>query len=204
MRTVFSITVMITALLAANAAQHSSTTNHVDRLLERPNLKGVASVHVESTTFIAVWTETPQDQTLEIYEMPKYPAVKLVSRFRDKDVPWQSLTGIQDGAVAGFQIRRTTGEGWFGSTLVYFYVNGKFEKVFESGSKAELLDLNGDGFPAALEYVGDKSDTSCKAKINIWKNERYNYFATVPLSQLFSPETKRRIKAFLKPEAKDR
>ena len=199
MKKVFAILLAFASALAANATQRTSNASRVDQLLDAPGLRGVASVRVGSTTFIAVWTETPQDQTLEIYGMriSKLPAAQLIDRFKDHGFPWQSLTAVQDGAVAGFQVRRTTGEGWFGATLVYFYVDGKFKKVFESGDVAELFDLNGDGYPEALEYRGDKSDPSCRVKISVWKNNRYQPLGTVPLSRLFSIQIRNRIQRFL-------
>jgi hypothetical protein len=185
------------------ATQRTSKASRVDQLLDTPRLRGVASVRVGSTTFIAVWTETPQDQTLEIYGMriSKYPAVQLIDEFKDHGFPWQSLTAIQDGAVAGFQVRRTTGESWFGATMVYFYVGGRFKKVFESGDEAELFDLTGDGYPEALEYQGDKADPASKVKISVWKNNRYQYLTTVPVTELYSSETRSKITRFLQSAA---
>jgi hypothetical protein len=204
------IAVILVALVSAFAPkqmERKSDRTRVDQLLDRPDLRGVASVHIDSAKarFIAIWTENPQSQTLEIYEMSKYPTVRLVNQFEDRDVPFQSLTAIQDGAVAGFQVRRTTGEDWFGATLLYFYVAGKFMKVFETGDVAELLDVNGDGYPEVLEYQGDRSDPSCKVKISVWKDDKYQYLTTVPLSQLFLRRTRNRISQFLKsaPNAND-
>jgi hypothetical protein len=194
------IAVILVALVSAFAptqqVERKSDRTRVDQLLDRADLKGVASVRVDPATFIAIWTENPQSQTLEIYEMSKYPSVRLVNRFEDRDVPFQSLTAIQDGAVAGFQVRREVGEGWFGATLVYFYVAGKFRKVFETGDIAELLDVDGNGYPEALEYQGGKDDPACKVKISVWKDDKYQYLMTVPLSQLFLPDTRRKISHF--------
>jgi hypothetical protein len=166
----------------------------IDQLLNDPTFRGVASVRVESTTYIGLWTENPQSQKLQIFEMDKYPAVKLVAEFKDPDVRWQSLTAIQDGAVAGFQVRRTTGEGWFGATTAYFYMDGRFRKVFESGNVAEFVDLDGDGYPEALEYKGEKSDPACRVKISAWRKGKYQFIGTVPVSQLFSFQTRKRTR----------
>jgi hypothetical protein len=193
------IAIILTALVSALAPKQMETkseSTRVDQLLDRADFRGVASVHVESERFIAVWTGDAGHETLEIYAMKKYPNVRLVNQFEDRDIPFQSLTAIQDGAVAGFQIRRTAGEDWFGATLLYFYVAGKFKKVFETGDVAELLDVNGDGYPEVLEYQGDRSDPASKVKISVWKDDKYQYLATVPLSRLFLPSTRNRISQF--------
>jgi hypothetical protein len=195
-----TIAVIVVALVSAfppkQQVEPKSERTRVDQLLDRADLKGVASVHVDRATFIAIWTENPHSQTLEIYEVSKYPTVRLVNRFEDHDVPFQSLTAIQEGAVAGFQVRREVGEGWFGATLLYFYVGGKFGKVFETGDIAELLDVNGDGYPEVLEYHGGKDDPACKVTISVWRDHKYQYLMTVPLGQLFLRDTRKRISQF--------
>jgi hypothetical protein len=193
--------IFILIIGSANAiapVQRTTEASRVDQLLDTPSLKGVASVRIQPATFIAVWTKTPQDQTLEIYEMQKYPTVRLINKFKDRDVPWQSLTAIQDGAVAGFQIRRTTGEGWLGTTLIYLYVEGQFKKVFESGNEAELFDLTGDGYPEVIEYEGDKGSRRAQVRISAWKNNQYHYVMMVPIDKLSSTETRKTIKQFLR------
>jgi hypothetical protein len=190
-------------MLPATTTQVESNAKRVDQILGSPGLRGVASVRVGSTIFIAVWVESPQAHALEIYGMKpsKYPDVQLVVELKDNGFPWQSITAVQDGAVAGFLVRRTAGEGWFGASVLYLYVEGRFKKVFESGSVADLLDLNGDGYPEVLEYQGDKADSGAKVKISVWKNDRYHYLATVPLTQLYSSKIKNRIDRFLQPTA---
>src|SRR5450432_4167874 len=117
-------------MLPAAAMQLESNAKRVDQILGVPGLRGVASVRVGSTTFIAVWVETPQAQALEIYAMKpsKYPDVELVVELKDNGFPWQSITAVQDGAVAGFLVRRTAGEGWFGASALYLYVEGSFQE----------------------------------------------------------------------------
>jgi hypothetical protein len=187
-----NIAVILVALVSASPPkkqiERKSESTRVDQLLDRSDFRGVASVHVESERFIALWTGDAGDQTLEIYTMKKYPTVRLVNQFTNPEVPFQSLTAVQDGA-AGFLLRRTAPEGWFGGTIVYFYVRGTFRKVFEYEDEAELLDLTG-------EYQGGKDDPACKVKIIVWKDDKYQYLMTVPLSQLFSPATRKRILQF--------
>lgn len=197
MKQLLVVFLLIGNVLAVNYGQHESKVFNLPQVLGNPNVREVASVRLGATMFIGTWSETPQDQVLRIYEMSEYPNVHLINEFEDHDVPWQSLTAIQDAAVIGFQVRRTTGEGWFGATLVYLYVQGEFKKVFESGALAEMFDLNGDGYPEALEYQDDKSNLKCRVKINVWKDDRYQYVMTVPLDRLVSSETRKRIDQFL-------
>jgi|GEM_PF-2540898 len=199
MKPFLSILLAFANMLSANAVQRESPAKRIDQILATPGLRGVASVRVGSTIFIAVWVDSTGAQALKIYGMKpnKYPDVDLVVELKDDGFPWQSITAVQDGAVAGFLVRRTAGEGWFGASVLYLYVEGRFKKVFESGSVAELFDLNGDGYPEVLEYQGDKADSGAKVKISVWKNDRYQYLATVPLTHLYSSETKNRIARFL-------
>ncbi len=156
MKQTLAILLAFVGALVAHTTQSKSTAGRVDQLLDAPGLRGVASVRVESAIFFGVWTETPRDQALKIYGMKRNnPTVQLIDEFKDDGVPWQSVTAIQDSAIVGFQVRRATGEGWCGATLIYFYVGGHFRKVFESGDVAELFDLTGDGYPHMLEYRGD-------------------------------------------------
>jgi hypothetical protein len=150
MKMIAIILVALVSALAPTQVERKSESTRVDQLLDRSDFRGVASVLIGSERFIAVWTGDAGDQKLEIYGMKKYPTVRLVNQFTNPEVPFQSLTAVQDGAVAGFQLRRDAPEGWFGGTIVYFYVQGSFRKVFESEDEAELLDVNGDGYPEAL------------------------------------------------------
>jgi hypothetical protein len=132
-----------------------------------PDVKGIASFRTEGRIYVGVWRQSEQKNLLEIYSSQKLSAGERVASFEDDGVYWQSLSSISDGALVGFKIRTTVGEGWFGATKLYVYDGGEFRKVFDSGEVSEVLDLNGDGYPEVIEFLGSQSNPNDEVRISV-------------------------------------
>jgi hypothetical protein len=160
-----------------------------------PDIKGVASIRTEGHTYLAVWRKTPQKNGLDIYDSHQCTESSRVATFEDTGVWWQSLSAIGDGAVLGFKIRTTVGEGWYGATKLFMYDGKKFHKSFESGEISEVTDLDGDGFPEVLEFLGDKGNAAGRVRVYIWRESRFDMLTTVAASELYSSKLRARLKS---------
>lgn len=153
---------------------------------ELPDTKGVASIRANGHMYLAVWRHSPQKDSLEIYSSGQCTDANRVASFDDPGIWWQSLSAIEDGAVVGFQVRSTAGEGWYGATKLFMYDGKQFRKSYDSGEISEVTDLNGDGFPEVLEFLSDKGNPIGKVNIYIWRRDKFDMLTTVAAGELHS------------------
>lgn len=146
--------------------------------------KGLASIRSDGRTYVAVWNQTDRNNRLDIYD--SLGCTNRIAEFSDNGVWWQSISAIPDGALLGFQVRSTAGEGWFGSTKLFLYDGHTFVKAFDSGEEAELLDLNGDGYPEIVEFLDGRGTPSGRVRINAWGGKSFHPVATVKAVDMFS------------------
>jgi hypothetical protein len=153
---------------------------------ESTDVRGVASIRGDKT-YLAVWRHSDYQETLDIYAGLQCKDEERVAHFEDKGISWQSLSAIEDSAVLGFRVRSEVGEGWFGATKLFIYDGKMFIDAFESGEIAEVIDLDGDGYPEVVEFLGDKGRPSGKVRVWVWQTERFKLLTTVTASDLYSP-----------------
>lgn len=153
--------------------------------------KGLASIRSDGRTYLAVWSQTDQENRLDIYD--SLACTNRISQFSDNGVWWQSMSAIPDGALLGFLIRSTAGEGWFGSTKLFLYDGHTFIKAFESGEEAELIDLNGDGYREVVEYLDGRGTPTGRVRINAWGPKGFRPVLTVKAADIFSTTVFRQL-----------
>jgi hypothetical protein len=170
-----------------------------------PDVKGVASIR-GAKTYLAVWKQTrpfPVD-TLDIYEGLQCKAESRVAHFEDKETSWQSLSAVEDSVVLGFRVRTEAGDGWFGWTKLFMFDGKKFYKAFESGETAEVIDLNGDGYPEVVEFLSGEGPPDGKARVWVWQKDRFVVLTTVGVSELYSQKLFSLLSGFAKKDAERR
>ncbi|MGB7624952.1 MAG: FG-GAP repeat protein [Terriglobia bacterium] len=153
---------------------------------ELPNIKGVASIRTEGRMYLAIWRHTAEKDLLDIYDSHQCTESSRVASFEDTGIWWQSLSAIEDGAIVGFQVRTTVEEGWYGATKLFMYDGKKFNKSYASGEISEVTDLNGDGFPEVLEFLGNKGDPTGKVRVHVWRGSTFDMLTTVTANKLYS------------------
>jgi hypothetical protein len=145
--------------------------------------------------YLAVWRHSPRKDFLEIYYTGHCTDADRVASFDDPGIWWQSLSAIEDGAVVGFQVRATAGEGWYGATKLFMYDGKKFSKSYDSGEISEVTDLNGDGFPEVLEFLSEKGNPTGKVHIYVWRGNKFEMLTTVAADELYSAKVVARLKS---------
>lgn len=150
-----------------------------------PDVYGVATIRGDRT-YLAIWKHTDEKEILDIYAGLDCSDANRVAHFEDNGIHWQSLSAIEDYAVLGFQVRTTAGDDWFGATHLFMYDGKSFRKSFDSGETAEVVDLNGDGYPEVLEFVGGKGHPAGRVRVWIWRKGQFELLTTVSAAELYS------------------
>ena len=161
------------------------------------DVKGVASIR-GTKTYLAVWRQIRFVDSLDIYAGLQCTEQNRVAHFEDKGTSWQSLSAVEDSVVLGFRVRTEAGEGWFGSTRLFMFDGKQFGKAFESGEDAEVIDLDGDGYPEVVEFLSGQGRPNGKVRVWVWQKNRYKVLTTVTASELYSQKLLSLLTSFAK------
>jgi len=72
------------------------------------------------------------------------------------------------------------------SYKLFMYDGNRFLKAFDTGEIAEVIDVDGDGYPEVVEFLGNRGSASGRARIWIWQRSQFKLLTTVPISELYS------------------
>ena len=86
-------------------------------------------------------------------------------------------------------------EGWYGATKLFMYDGRKFNKSYDSVEESEVTDLDGDGIPEVIQFLGNRGDPVGKVRVYVWNGSRFLVLTTVAASELYSPKLHARLKS---------
>jgi hypothetical protein len=115
-----------------------------------------------TTRYLAIWYKKSGGQFKDESYLKIFEKINdtYVERYQVADKSFaeiRALAPLNSSVVPGVVVTFEHSDFWFGRTIVFGLVEGRFRKVYE-GATSELVDLDGDGIPEILESSWPNGD----------------------------------------------
>ena len=147
-------------------------------------VRGVSSFRQNNTLYTAYLLYGPTEVRLNNCELvitsqkiEKPPVIAF--HIMDPGCDWETLATLNGSVLNGFVLWWTGPDSFFGKTVVFAFVDGKFTNAYGGDYPSEIVDIDGDGVP---EIIGSRIDMNGDTKgceIYVWNGSVYKFVMNV-------------------------
>lgn len=147
-------------------------------------IRGVSSFRQNNTLYTAYLLYGPTkvhsvdcELVITSQKIEKPPVIAF--HIMDPGCDWDTLATLNGSVLNGFVLWWTGPDSFFGKTVVFAFVDGKFTNAYGGDYPSEIVDIDGDGVPEIIGSRIDMNGDTKGCKIYLWNGSVYKFVMNV-------------------------